>query len=74
MFREDNGNTSMMRVLPFIVVCSMMLVYIWVGFTTKTMPALDLNSIILVIGLTAGKVVQKGMEQKNAVPDASSQS
>lgn len=64
MFREDNGNLSMMRLLPFLVVCSMMAAYLWVAFRTVTMPSLDLNSIILVIGLTAGKVVQKTLEQK----------
>ena len=66
MFREDNGTVSMMRVLPFIVTCSMMFGWLYVVITTGALPTLDLNSIILIIGLAAGKVIQKPMECKPA--------
>lgn len=66
IFREDNGNWSMTRMLPFIVVLSMMVVYVYVGLSTKTIPTLDFNGVVLIIGLTTGKVVQKALEQKDA--------
>ena len=66
MFQEDNGNWSMSRVLPFIVVVCIMGCYVYVTIREGKMQILDYGSIIAMIGMTANKVAQKLMEKSNA--------
>jgi hypothetical protein len=63
LFTEDNGNTSMTRVLSIIIVG----VGLAVGVISTIMGNLSANTVTLCLGLVGlgytGKVVSKGLEK-----------
>lgn len=62
MFKEDNGNTSMMRVCFFIVVCCVMFVNVAVSIKTWTVAPLDIGAVTAILGMGFNKFLQKGKE------------
>lgn len=62
LFKEDNGNYSMTRVLSLIVVCSGVVIGLILALTGN----LDQNGVALSLGLVgtglAGKTVSKKLE------------
>lgn len=63
LFTEDNGNTSMTRVLSLVIVAAGIAIGLILAFTGK----LDANGVTLALGLVGlgygGKVVSKGLEK-----------
>lgn len=63
IFTEDNGNSSMTRILSLVIVVSGIAIGLILAFTGK----LDGNGVTLALGLVGlgytGKVVSKGLEK-----------
>ena len=63
IFKEDNGNFSMARVMPFFVTAVILFNWTVVCVKTGTMAPLNWDLVVTILGLFTGKVVQKNLEK-----------
>ena len=64
IFTEDNGNPSTMRVLVFIVVCTVLFNWTYYNITTGTLTSFEMNELGALLGPFFFKAYQKGKEAK----------
>ena len=64
MLREDNGNLSSIRIYGFIALCGFMIEWMHWVFMNSSRFDPSPTTIAFVLGLIAGKVVQKFGEEK----------
>ena len=62
-FQEDNGGFSMMRLIPFVILCGMMIEWMHSVFTVGTWNPTTTEISLIALSL-AGKVSQKVLEDK----------